>query len=212
MKFSIFDEQNLNPMTIKNGGNLLRFIDNDCGFDYFSTTPIPNSATTLEVYSKSKMEDVMAGFNSFKGLIISKKLKNLLSKFELPPSKLYPVTLKHKTNTYGDYYWIHILLLPDNPSIIDFEKTQFFKSSDSGMPEMSSPLYVKNFEDARSKKVSIYEGGKMYLNNEASKFDLFAFRGIPTKCFFISENLKQELIKEKITGITIKDAPWILEN
>jgi hypothetical protein len=211
MKHYILDEQNSNPMTIKNGGNLLRFISNDCGFDYFSNDPIPNLAINLEVYSKSKVEDVMAGFNSFKGLIISEKLKNLFSNFALPPFKLYPLTLKHKNNTYNNYYWVHVLLLPDNPSPISFEKTQFFKSSDIGEPQMSSPVYVKNFEDARLKKVSIYAGGELYLNKEALKFDLFAFRGIPTKCYLISERLKQVLIKDQITGITIKEASWVFE-
>ncbi len=210
MKYYILDEQQKDPMTIKNGGDLLRYIDNQCDYDSFALTPLSLNYP-LEVYAKSKMADVMAGFNSFKGLLISNRLKDILEKFNLPPNKCYSVSLKHKNITNDNYYWIHILMHPTSNLPIDFPKSQFFKyDMEKLAPDFSKPFFVKNMDDWMKKKVSLYEGGTLFLLKSVIKdLDLFAFRGIPVKSYIITERLKNELLEQKVTGITIREAPWI---
>lgn len=73
---------------------------------------------------KAKVTDIIstATINA-RGFLVSEKLKNILSKFQLAEHCYYPAKLIHKKNIINNFFWLHFI--KDNSHDIDFEHSTF---------------------------------------------------------------------------------------
>jgi hypothetical protein len=206
-KFYHLDEYTEVAMPIKNWGPLTNYIYYQCHPFEFGEAPPDTSAVALTMLSKSKLYDVVQGFHCNLGLLVSTKFLQILTAFNLPKHKSYPVCITHKGKQYDDYVWIHILRLPDDPTPINWEKTLFYKYNDK--EEKTGVFQYTNIEQSTGENASFYPNGELWLTAQAAQYDLFAFRGSTPKCYIISERLYQRLVDEKIMGIQLSPALWV---
>lgn len=150
------------------------------------------------------------------GFFISPKAKEILTEYALPNHKYYPVNIIHKDIT-SPYYFLLIAI--DNQPIIynlsvfinryqktqpltidSFEKTLMRCFGNPYFPEIQESKKLR--DDVREKKIILFNELDIYK-------EIF---GID---FFFSENLKQRIEKEGLTGLEFKEQSKIefyLEN
>ncbi len=94
---------------------------------------------------KSRLVDVINDHGAIGGygFVISPKLKGILEKYRLTPTRFYPVTVLHD-NTEYDYYWMQNLTM-DNLHWIDFSQSIFMDTKGSYDRELASEI---KFNDA----------------------------------------------------------------
>lgn len=165
--------------------------------DYF---PDIEPELLCELHPKSKLTDVLSiGNISANGLFISQRFRDLLLKFDLMESQFYLGKLITQENEL-DYYWFH----PIGEGLgIDFSKTVF--KDDSGNENIRINQLKDSIDFAEDKNI-ILGLQKIYFNENFKKLDLFFipfFQYVGD--FFISERLKDAIIKNKISGIVITE-------
>lgn len=144
-----------------------------------------------------------------KGFVISKKVKQIFENSNLPKHKIYPLTYNRKLNkdeyeqVHDLYFWIQFIF-EDNYNWFDFSKTRFYLRQEIGSEFENIEIkdvdeLKKYFEiaDDRNMRVLFHE----YLFNKNYKGqDIFYLHDI-IRLPIISENLKNKLIENKVTGI-----------
>ena len=73
--------------------------------------------------NKSKFTDILSAWFLNDGLIISKRFKEILEKFDLQDHRFYPAKVA-KHNEKRNYYWF--LPLDDLSSKVDYQSTEFY--------------------------------------------------------------------------------------
>jgi hypothetical protein len=143
-----------------------------------------------------------------KGLIVDRKLMNILSEFSLTSHKFHPIPTIHK-NENLEYFWLNFV-----PSTrhIDFEKSEF-EIINSPKFNVLGNLKLKSIDFYHRIQNSLtFEENtrimKLVLKNSFPKNDLISFNKIINR-ELISEKLKNKLIEEKVTGIEITETDKI---
>ena len=134
------------------------------------------------------------------GMVVSEKLKLILSDFKLPPHKFYPV----KTfNSSKQYYWFHYIT--DFEKYIDFKDTIVERFNLIGLEVIEELKFKSSHDLYLEKRKSIMDIGKpvryktITLLKDFPNYDLFEVKGAQNFTL-ITEQLREILIKEKITG------------
>ncbi|WP_165749835.1 hypothetical protein [Cellulophaga sp. Z1A5H] len=162
----------------------------------------------IEINSKSRATNLLDKPSGGKGLIIDKKLKNLLLEFSIPSHRIHTIPTTHK-NIEFEYFWISFV-----PSTrhLDYAKSEFEIINSSkfkvlGKLELKSAEFYNRIQRALTFEENT-RVSKLVFKDSFPKNDLINFQQIrPGE--FISEKLKDRLIKEKITGIEITEAEII---
>lgn len=195
------------------------------GFN-FTMYDKPNSITNLDndffpdfdpeiivqLEEKAKLTDVVSHTNfPCRGLFINEKLKNILSQYILPEHKFYPGILKYFDNNLN-YYWFH--LVKKNFYGIDVASSEF--RTGFSPADLDNDIYKVNTFDQfllLQEKLgpNLLWGSKIVLS-EIYKNKCFDVLFFPHLHFdiFISEILANRLIKEKISGIEIKEQNFLI--
>lgn len=156
---------------------------------------------------KSRLVDVINDHGAIGGygFVISPKLKGILEKYRLTPTRFYPVIVLHD-NTEYDYYWMQNLTI-DNLHWIDFSQSIFMDTKGSYDWELASEIKFNDASSLLAKKetyTSLYPImiHSLVLNEKYNDnpYDFFYFNKLQNGAT-ISEKLKAELEKEKITGL-----------
>lgn len=115
------------PQTIGN-----EFIDENGELPLYSKGNITNEEFpsdltnfNFEIHKKAKLTDVVDASNiSARGLLVSEKVKNIMSEFNILNHKFYSASVLFKGKEYS-YYWLHIV----NTSLegIDFLNSNFIE-------------------------------------------------------------------------------------
>lgn len=167
-----------------------------------------------EIRGKSKFTDIMDASNfSANGFLVSPRVKELWKNFNIFSSRYYPGTVTVKsTGEEREYYLFH--MAAEEVYGIDFQKSLFNdREQIIGEDEEGWPI----FEETKLNKLSDRYGHdyglrKLFFTADFPKFDLFY---IPyfmfMDNFFISEGLKNAMVKEKITGLKYEEQTFIDE-
>lgn len=177
----------------------------------------PSFAELILTKESSRIDFINnAGAIKGRGLIISKKVKNILSGFNLPPYRFYGLDLCHNGKLIKDeYFWIQVLII-ENYNWIDFNKSQFRLKSKNDFDEESegksiqirNALDLKELINASSEEYVLFS--KIILNEEFKKMflDLFYLDKIGEIAYLnpiISERLKEEFEKENLRGYKLSE-------
>ncbi|MEW4925435.1 hypothetical protein [Algibacter sp. 2305UL17-15] len=159
----------------------------------------PNLDSFLLQKEANKTDVISATPLGGMGFMVSDKLKDLLTKFNLIDHKYFKASFVHGEKKYNDYQRLHF--------ISKLYKKVEFKSSDfiiSGGKEID----FNNFSDLNLKSKELGVNGEIYAkrlcfkSNILKNLDLF-FIGFFDFNTYISENLKNEIELNNITGLNI---------
>ena len=160
---------------------------------------------SVKIRNKGKGTNLLHALPGFQGLVIDDKLKDLISKFKLPPHRFYPVEVLHH-NRELKYNWFHFI--NSFLSYIDFEKTTFelFQKwpftvlevfQVSSVDQLHKLQEELNFE----KDIHIKQ---LVLLNSFPNYDIISLRNI-TPLILISEELKRSLEASELKGFDFKE-------
>lgn len=149
---------------------------------------------TIEIYDDpnfNKVNDFI--FGTIDKFCVSKKVKDILEQFSLPKHRFYPVDvfvpkkilgiIKSRKKLDDEYFAFNFdfFHISNNEHWIDYEKTEFEKNG----------IYIDKTEH-------------IFLNeNFDQNIDLFQLRY--SWMTYVSEELMDELIKSKVTGLTFSE-------
>lgn len=165
--------------------------------------PNENPNLIFGLHKKAKLTDVISPSNiSATGLLVNKKVKNILENFDLMTHKFYPAIVKELEFEHK-YFWLH--LVKPNLLGIDFKKSKFEITNLINKPLANITIdswenYIERissltFKHIRARKISLESGEQK---------DLIYFPYIYSY-ILISEELALELASNKITGIEIAE-------
>ncbi|PQJ15340.1 imm11 family protein [Aureicoccus marinus] len=134
------------------------------------------------------------------GIIIDKKLKEIIEQHKLPPHHFYPIKVYHK-KTQLQYYWLH-WIVNDFWDIIDYENTLVKRYSIINPANFDiEPLVSKQNLEAFLKKEEIgFEFGyeKLVFRPDFD-YDIYETQGADWNNL-ISEKLKDAMEEQGMTG------------
>ncbi len=137
------------------------------------------------------------------GMVVSERFKSLLERCILPPNKFYPIEVAGSTKRY---YWFHYIA--NFEQYVNFSKTEIevYKSLPpfdveerlslpyNKIVQLSKELVTKRGKSIRYSQISLKE--------DFPNYDIFEITGAQ-HFTLISERLKEELIRQNITGLEI---------
>lgn len=175
---------------------------------------IPTAMPDLDYFiasGKAKMTDLLSMGILAGEFLISPKLKEILSSFNLPEHKFFLTRVEHKKKFY-DYYWMYFL--SDLTDFVDYGKSSFFLylnyTHNIGKVEILSKVDfdVKKKKvkmDNPEKTITIWSEHIALSNQQAIDLDFFEI-GIFDGNIYISERLYKAIIENKITGVKLEHA------
>lgn len=176
------------------------------GFNYYEHISKELDLTKFKTHNKTKMTDSMSTrFFSTDGFFISNKLSKLLNGFNLENNQLLDCVITNNDQKHN-YYLLSFL---DAKDIFDYKKSTFGIVSDLDKIDKDVELKFNNFEELKNKKKELY----FETNGESrvaplkitltKKIDLF--KSSLDKSILVSERLKNDIEKNKITGFDFKN-------
>jgi hypothetical protein len=173
---------------------------------------------TIIVFDDVELTDVLSGVEGNfgnNGWVVSMKLMNLLSRFNIGKFETYSLNARHRNNLLSNYVYLHFYNYADK--YVDFSKSNFYLQKGSSLDvdnrtvitvdSLSKIEEIENIQNAKLERddwknlASIHPKEIFLLQND---LDLFKFEDLSTTDFFMSTRLAKEIDKEKITGFDLK--------
>lgn len=199
--------------TNKEVGNIFPQIDFNCldevaKFSYNKFPSIePNLSATLE--KRAKLTDVLSQASILgHGVLINEEVKKICESYNLMKNLVYDCPVKNKRGKIFEYYWLSFSE-PELIEFIDFTNSEFVITK-GGFPK--EKVYFSSYKDYLKKRQELpsvvwsFSAISIKLLKGMPKYDFFVFPALYVKPL-ISEDLKSELVKKKITGLEFTLAP-----
>ena len=163
----------------------------------------------------SKLTDLVSSGVNVPGFMINERVKNIFEQCKLPEHRYYEASVKDHKGVVHPYYYLHIL--PNDYSLIDFDKT-IFKKTEEPMkiwPELAfqnveeikkaPEIRIKSLEEMKDYEEEFFPNLYVILDvlriHDSEKYDMLFFPDVDVTTKYISEKLANMLKSEKITGI-----------
>jgi hypothetical protein len=159
----------------------------------------------LKLYKNAFPTDYLDADSKPTGIFISRKLKELIQNFRLPPHKFYKIDVFQNEKKL-DYYWLHYIV-DDFWEYVDLEKStaKVYHLVNKKYSEIIPITSLNKIEDMKS---NLERGFKLALDKIIFKaelpYDLFKISNIIYEPVIISELLRDEMRNHKITGFEAK--------
>lgn len=160
----------------------------------------------LRLDRKANVTDVLSSYTVSFGLLVSTKLKNLLSRFNLPPHRFHQVNLIYRGALRNDYFWFHCFddlwqYLDSSRSTLEiFHK---FKRHTLGEAPIVSYQQLRALYDSLEFEQDM-RLKELYFSKDIPQYDVMQ-NNIFGSGIWISERLKETLEAEGITGYDITE-------
>jgi hypothetical protein len=188
--------------------------DDDNGVYVFSRNPLPDKSPDLKYLildNEAKLTDVLSAVMlRLNGFLVNDRFKDVIRNYKLPQHRYYEAYVLSQLIEYK-YYWLQMVVNYDM-RCINFTKSNFIITTTSIIKNPPIPVEIHSYEDYKEKQSKlnskqIIKVSKAILNDSFGKDTLDIFK-IPelSMSWIISERLKDELVKKKITGIRIVEA------
>jgi hypothetical protein len=174
---------------------------------------------SLILHGRAKPTDLLSFATSITGFMISKKLKTIFGEFSFPPHRFYPANILHKKIALEGYYFMHII--SDYTDFVDYPKSTFitcgFSNSDpqpitltSKQDYINKAKQLQNDSFVKQLAYRSIQAKEIYFNEKFNKkIDLFQIDRFDIN-FYISQNLRNALIENEITGCDFQSTSRIL--
>lgn len=157
----------------------------------------------LVLHPQAKRTDVISSaMLGGQGLLVSERLKNLLTGFLLPEHVYFPAVIVHKNERFSNFQWLH--LISDYRKVVLFDQS-IFKMNQVGFEDI---IKFRDFDDYQRfekdvDKFELLRSVKIVLDSGALHgLDMFVLSQFDVN-IYISEKLVNKLLSEKVTGIEI---------
>lgn len=165
----------------------------------------------LILHPKAKLTDVLSAAHISNGFIVNQKVKDIFDEFNLIDHEYYPALISHNGTLYNNYFWF--CPIGDLINLIDFNKTEFYKTNFFGQRLTTKKNSFSNFREFNEYKKTLSRKEKIasetiYFNSEILDFSLFKITSINHK-IFISKDLYASLHSNKIEGFDFLDSKFI---
>jgi hypothetical protein len=144
-------------------------------------------------------------------LILKNYFIDFLKDFDIGKFQSWNIKVKHKKEYY-DFYSLFILNFPIQKDIINFEESMFYTGKYSDYLFIGNDIKIKNYNDYinfqnifKNRKDEYIKYKKISLNLSVINCDMFCISNFYFDGFYISENLKTEIQKQKFTGFIFKN-------
>jgi galactitol-specific phosphotransferase system IIB component len=181
----------------------------------FNAWEFPEGAPKLEfeLSKNAKLTDVLSDSAlGGSGFIVNEKVKDILSKYNCITHKHYDVkVIEPKTAAVHHYFYIH-LCNPDLSKFIDYEQSVFYETKYTFREELIKIKSYQHYADLKAQDTEAQFGVELEEIKVNDQFDksLHLFTFLPfTSSFFITKQLKDELVKNNISGFHFTEAPEV---
>lgn len=218
MKFNIIE---FSDVTVEIGNQYPQIQDmtKDYDFDaldsvhqlekYYNSLPDfhPN-LDSFVLHKQSKITDFLSNGVVNNGFLISKKVVDILSNFNIPEHKFYPAKILHNGKLIEEYYWFQTA--KNVKQFVDYKKSSFFILQN--FSKNAGAIDIESEEDYVQKNMSIFMNdsslciwaSKIVFNDSfPSTLDWFSLSKFNSNTF-VSKEICQSLIGNNVTGIIIK--------
>jgi len=189
--------------------------DDDKGVYVFSRVALPSTKPDLKYLmldDNAKLTDMLSAVMlRLNGFLISEKFKNLLQKYKLPEHQFYEAYIMNAKGEQFKYYWLQ-MLRDNDMKYVDFENSGFIISSTSIIQKDFRSIRIGSYSEYLSEREKlepkqIIRISELCLNKEFTEAGLDIF-SIPSykPSWIISENLKNSIRKNELTGVSIEEA------
>ncbi len=144
---------------------------------------------------------------SSRGFLINEKVKEILKLFHIMQHQFFHAPVRAKGKIH-DYYWWH-LCEPELTHHLDYEKSVFYRTEYEFREEPITLTSYQHYETLKKQDAEASFGVEIETIALAKTFDrtLDAFTFLPLDGhIYISENLKQALEQNDVTGLKIEKA------
>ena len=151
---------------------------------------------------KQKKTDLLSSYNSHWGLLVNKKIKEIILNFKLPSSKFYSFTLIENGIDIKKYYLFRFY--DDIFQYIDMKKSKFILKWRDIIQEFcftSKEFYLSKEQETLGDFETKLIIKEVYLLNSFPKYDIFHFEGRN----IISEKLLNAFQENNITGYEVSE-------
>ena len=166
----------------------------------------PNFIPNLNYFvleKNAEVTDVLSAAMISYGLIVSDKIKDVLSKYQLPPHQFYPAVIKHRETFLRNYSWF--FYISDVLDFIDYDETKFFITDvvDNKIEDcrnINSAHRLRGLKDVLPDDRNVDSDCIYFKKSLTENFDLFkvSFGNYRT---YISEKLSARL--KNVSGLSI---------
>ena len=164
---------------------------------------------TLVLQNGSTLTDFISSAVISTGFVCSEKVKEIIEKHNFKNLRFYELTLKHKGVYYNNFYLMHNV--NSYTDKIDFPNSKFTKykiENNKWIGEKVQIADFSNYKELNERLIMNRYGDWQKIETEEIKFindfkitqDIFNLFGINSRTY-ISENIKTEFDKNKISGI-----------
>lgn len=166
----------------------------------------------IELKTTSKITDVIWEYEIKHGLLISKKVFNILKDFNIYDAKYYPAKVVKSNKSY-EYYFMR--MAGDLTEFIDFKKSVFsWYHSDRSESEVITFNDIDEFS-TKKKEVGLIDSinpVEVYFNKEFIdlKYDMIFIGRLNTIAFWINERLKKRLEEENVIGFEFEQNEYLM--
>ena len=181
----------------------------EVGRFYTSLPDFEPNFNSFVLHNQAKPTDFLSNALASNGYLISERVKELLSKFNLPEHKFYPAKILFKKEHLSiKYYWFHPIR--NFKKFVDYKNSEFFIYKNYS--QNIGSIDVQSEQDYLEKNASlimndstlcIWASKVKFLDQFPLNIDLFVISKFNTDTF-ISKRLSQSFIDDKITGLDIK--------
>jgi len=145
-----------------------------------------------------------------KFLVVQNQFLEFLKKFEITYNQQWSIKVEYK-KTFIEDYSLFYLTETKQADYIDFKKSEFYVGSLKDYTFIGDDINISDYQNYLSTFEVLKSDGlwlkhkKVVLNLSRAKEDIFRIINTPSSGYFISEKLREALIKKGFTGMVFKE-------
>lgn len=159
----------------------------------------------FRIEEDAKLTDAIS-INSINfGFLFNEKIKNIISKYNIPENRFFTSYISYKNSIRNSYYFFYFI--HNYAQFLDYKKTNFYLADSFGdiksinindAEEYNNYYQIHNLSTLYSIKTDKY----IFINNHLPTYDMFKISKVDNNTY-ISHRLKTALEEANVTGIEI---------
>lgn len=175
---------------------------------------IPAEGYSVKITKSVKLTDFLSSFMDFHSPILSEGLINLLGKFKVPAFRTIPVKIYRGKELVTEKKYFITHFIGTEVRHVDFEKSTFdYYTGGAGVVLDRSILQFSSYDDflekaKADKRIDMSKIKKIVMLPSLEK-DLFFLDEVRVVRPLVTENFKDALLDEKITGFRFEEEGYV---
>ncbi|MBX3241409.1 MAG: hypothetical protein KIT80_18000 [Chitinophagaceae bacterium] len=165
----------------------------------------------MQLTKKTKLTDFVSAsyMSKLTGLLVSESLLSYITSKRIVETLIFPVGLYYKDEKLSaKYFWIHYSKA--YPEIIDYKQSKFFLNhSEVKYKDVTISSYQDYLKKQEASQYTIDSKYLVLMKEYLKDFDIFRI-GIIKSETYITEEIKEEMVAKKFTGMVYEPVDYII--